>query len=309
MCTATSMNSQPVTTPESPNSSLHRAYEYAEKLNNSAVLCIELGKYNRAEVSLTKALRLSNAYNKKSIIDVCRCYHCTLDGCIHFTEDSNRALRAKAFAKSRGTQQASSVFDRRCNCQTSRHSSDFSHPESFIYKRAIRSTCLPISDGHIMGPALSLIITFNLGLAKHLRAIEGEQESVKPNTCRRALLERSLRLYQAVHDCLRSSSRASNERSHENFDNETMEDSATQFKLILCNNICHVHHCLNNPIRLSSDSKCTYHKYLERLLLALVSVVLRKAVRTSIESNCNDNNLRRFSIDHEGFWRTLLLLF
>lgn len=62
---------------------------YAQQLNNSAALCIEIGHYSRAIVSLQKALEL-NRSQKKGWKDrgqeVCKCYQCTLDACISFSE-------------------------------------------------------------------------------------------------------------------------------------------------------------------------------------------------------------------------------
>ena len=83
---------------------------YAQKLNNRAALCIEIGHYDRAIASLAKALRLS-AGNNHSNSDqhqrqhqhqeeeerqqqhqhrqpqpVCHCNYCSLDGCIAYSE-------------------------------------------------------------------------------------------------------------------------------------------------------------------------------------------------------------------------------
>ncbi len=64
---------------------------YAQQLNNSAVLCIEIGQYSRAITSLQKALEL-NKSSKKGWKDrgqeVCKCYKCTLDACIAYSEST-----------------------------------------------------------------------------------------------------------------------------------------------------------------------------------------------------------------------------
>ncbi|OEU07244.1 hypothetical protein FRACYDRAFT_251297 [Fragilariopsis cylindrus CCMP1102] len=82
---------------------------YAQKLNNRAALCIEIGHYDRAIASLAKALRLSAGNNHSSSDQhqhqrqhphqeeerqqyqhrpqpVCRCNYCSLDGCIAYSE-------------------------------------------------------------------------------------------------------------------------------------------------------------------------------------------------------------------------------
>ena len=64
---------------------------YAQQLNNSAALCIEVGQYSRAIASLQKALELNKSPNKgwkDRGEEVCRCYHCTLDACIAYSENT-----------------------------------------------------------------------------------------------------------------------------------------------------------------------------------------------------------------------------
>uniref|UniRef100_A0A7S4AX52 Uncharacterized protein n=1 Tax=Pseudo-nitzschia australis TaxID=44445 RepID=A0A7S4AX52_9STRA len=64
---------------------------YAQQLNNSAALCLEVGQYSRAIKSLQKALEL-NRNNKKEWKDrneqVCKCYQCTLEACISYSENT-----------------------------------------------------------------------------------------------------------------------------------------------------------------------------------------------------------------------------
>jgi len=78
-------------------------YAYAQKLNNSAALCIEVGAYDRAIASLQRALRLSELYMNDKIKTTttaassagqtsgtaCSCQECTLDGFIIFSESNN----------------------------------------------------------------------------------------------------------------------------------------------------------------------------------------------------------------------------
>ena len=64
---------------------------YAQQLNNSAALCIEVGQYSRAIASLQKALEINKSPNKgwkDRGEEVCRCYHCTLDACIAYSENT-----------------------------------------------------------------------------------------------------------------------------------------------------------------------------------------------------------------------------
>jgi hypothetical protein len=82
---------------------------YAQKLNNRAALCIEIGHYDRAIASLAKALRLSSSAGNNNnsnnsdqhqhqhqqyqhqehvqvVQPVCHCNCCSLDGCIAYSE-------------------------------------------------------------------------------------------------------------------------------------------------------------------------------------------------------------------------------
>jgi len=64
---------------------------YAQQLNNSAALCIEIGHYSRAIISLQRALELNRSHKKgwkDRGQEVCKCYKCTLDACIAFSENT-----------------------------------------------------------------------------------------------------------------------------------------------------------------------------------------------------------------------------
>ena len=70
---------------------------FAQKLNNSAVLCIEIGQYDRAIAMLAKALRLSELHSDDRMEDTaCLCQDCTLDGCISYSEDNTPSCVVKS---------------------------------------------------------------------------------------------------------------------------------------------------------------------------------------------------------------------
>ena len=304
--------SSQLSTSTSPTSSLHLSYVYAQKLNNNAALCIECGQYDRAESTLTKALRLSKAHIQKTKIKVCKCYHCTLDGCIIFSEDSQRALNVRATG--RGTLDASTVSKQ--HPTSSSCSSDISHRDCYIYKKAIRVPCLKICDGHNMGPVLSLIIAFNLGLTRHLRAMEeGGHEAANTDSHKRTFLEKSLRLYEVAYKCLKQRYSGSDNNG---YSNEAIDDySCLQFKIILFNNLCHAHRCLDglnksisNVSSICNGSESVHHKYHEGLLSALMCVLERKVTRKSGENDSNsihflNESPRTRFVDLEGFWKTV----
>ena len=285
-----------------PGSSNHLSYEYAQKLNNNATLCIECGQYKRAEASLTKALKLSklyNAYNKAR--EACRCYHCTLDGCIIFTEDSNPS----AIAKTRGKD---SLANRSIVAD---HRASYSYPispnnENSIYRRPIRVPCLPVTEGHYMDRVLSLIIVFNLGLSMYLRAItERDCEAANTKAQRLALLEKSLQLYEVAYKFLKEYLVIGDNNGN-----------CESYQVILCNNLYHVHRQINayktnGDIETGNDEDHLIttddQKYLEELLSALMCVLERNTHQASSDhySNYNWDCLRRRVIPLEGFWKTV----
>eukprot|EP00536_Pseudo-nitzschia_multiseries_P005583 jgi/Psemu1/12926/gm1.12926_g len=60
---------------------------YAQKLNNNAAMCIEIGYYERAIQSLQGALKCSQKQSDESLRQVCRCRECRVDGCTDFSAD------------------------------------------------------------------------------------------------------------------------------------------------------------------------------------------------------------------------------
>jgi len=65
----------------------HAHLLYAQKLNNNAAMCIEIGYYERAIQSLKKALKFSEKRSDESLKHACRCDGCKADGCIDFADD------------------------------------------------------------------------------------------------------------------------------------------------------------------------------------------------------------------------------
>ena len=72
---------------------------YAQQLNNSAAMCIEIGQFERAISSLQIGHKLLLNYQRKQKKDsgsltapdassYCECYQCTLDGCVVFSESN-----------------------------------------------------------------------------------------------------------------------------------------------------------------------------------------------------------------------------
>ncbi|VEU35505.1 unnamed protein product [Pseudo-nitzschia multistriata] len=79
--------------------------EYAQKLNNNAAWCIEIGYYERAIQSLQEALKYSQKQSDERLVQICRCNECILDGGIDFSADFGRIGQSRGpKVATRGTQ-------------------------------------------------------------------------------------------------------------------------------------------------------------------------------------------------------------
>ena len=261
------------------------AASYAQKLNNSAALCIEYGQYQRAEASLTKALRLSRMHieQKSQEKKTSRCYHgTTIDRCIQFTESQHPPSNEPT-----------------------------SMTSDFVYRRPIQVPPLqPSEDSCSAGDVLSIVVVFNLGLTMQLRAEEkqGEHDG-------RSCLQKALRLYEVAYNFLHqyySTGGRSAAIQHE---------GEIQFRMILCNNLYQVyrHEQLSNSSNLFShqdvQTRMQQQKYLEELLSTLMYIVERKngdQTNSDEENESSTSSLftdphnpqMRF-VDLEGFWKTV----
>ena len=186
-----------VSCPPSPS----RANLYAQELNNSAALCIEAGLFDRAIVSLKRALKLYKYQHKTQPITTCNFFEYTLEGCIIGTRELQRA----------------SLQDDSIAC------------DSFISKQPI---LVPARGRTTMGPALLLVITHNLGLAHHLIAL-GSEGSQRKDNVRSAMASYNI-AYQTQTNLIEHQPIDRNEA-------ETAAIRSNQFKMIIINNMSHLH--------------------------------------------------------------------
>ena len=265
--------------------SMNQCHLYAQKLNNSAALCIEIGQYDRAVLSLTKALRLSREQTDESMICTCRCRDCSLDGCIAYSE---------------------------CNPPVSKISQQGSSGCcSFVYRRPIRVPPQPILESHNMGRSLFLVITFNLGLAHHLSAMvtsqmtnpiisseeittnepqeQRDQEQPKPRNDTK-LIKKALQLYELSNNW---HSRITASRPLTVYDcDATGGVSSIRFRMILSNNMSHAHSLSSN------DTK--YRQCLENLLsTVMVAVEYRARTKHNSGSLGDDSESSSSSSDED----------
>jgi hypothetical protein len=180
----------------------------AKKLNNSAAFCIETGRYDRAVSNLVKALKLTEQID---ISASCTCKHCGLKACMAFSQRCD-STSVDSVASKRPKRRQSLI-------------SDESSEEGYIYRQPIRVAPQAMHEGHSMGLTLPLIITFNLALAHHLRAIEENQLDRKK-------LSKVLQLYEFAY---RWQMEEDDEQVH-----------CIRFTMIISNNLGEIHRAVNN---------------------------------------------------------------
>ena len=225
-------------------------------MNNSAASCIEIGLHDRAITSLKRALRLSKA-PQPSRENLCDCYRCTLDWCVIRSKTCTPELQVPPNRdEGRGAIETIDVDETEYE-----HRSDDENRNNrsgYIAHRPIKVKC----QGHAMGPALYLIITFNLALANHLIAI-GNRNNVSE---RNRTADRARELYKLTYKMQANLLQHESQR-----DPSTVSPAFTialrsiRFEMIILNNISQVYNLTEN---VTERDRC-----LERLLSTMMIVV------------------------------------
>ena len=301
-----------------------KSHMYAQQLNNSAALCIEIGYYDRAIVSLTKALRLwklefsdddtTDIMKMKRNNGICHCYHCSVDGCIYFSESSNEGFCLEHPPAFEDDTSSSSPY----NNDSSSGSTSIG---GYIYRRAIQITSKSILEGHNMGYTVYLIIVFNLALSNHLKAITSKNENKNCTD----FINRALAWYDhAMKWQARLTDRNSRHQSNHYFDesnicNESPSPSSTlpfsfnsmRFNMILLNNTSQVY-------RMSeSHDPMMYEQCLHNLLSKLMLVIdCKSRIKTIVQyydlscfGEYSLQSLHNNRLELDGFvWNTASLI-
>eukprot|EP00531_Pseudo-nitzschia_arenysensis_P018973 CAMPEP_0116128478 /NCGR_PEP_ID=MMETSP0329-20121206/7381_1 /TAXON_ID=697910 /ORGANISM="Pseudo-nitzschia arenysensis, Strain B593" /LENGTH=322 /DNA_ID=CAMNT_0003622619 /DNA_START=769 /DNA_END=1737 /DNA_ORIENTATION=- len=299
-------------------SCLGEANLYAQKLNNSAAFCIEIGQYDRAIKSLGKALKISamaldsNSSSDETTEDAtCFCINCSIEGCILYSESIPANLLAaqsqirvaspsEGSKKRRLVPQASqySLFKSRCPWRQAEEEEQHPQQQSAgfsIYRRPIQVSPQSISEKHNLGTTVSLLIIFNLALAHHQIALSISEEDKQLS-----VLKKTLKLYELAGSCYTRYKNRRNILGQE-------QTTADRFEMILCNNLSHVYRSSNQP------TKC--EACLERLTSSLMLFVDHKLAttgqqqqepQTEEESNCeNEQSLCAEEKERlDGFFQT-----
>ena len=306
---------------------------YAQKLNNAAASCIDSGQHDKAVFFLVKALRLSPTTKTYSAdqddIRACPSY-CLLDECIGYSEERASLHQYAERDPKCGPETKKQKIETKTRCAAPLEgfsvSEDVNEADGSIgytHKRPILVTPTIINEGRIMGPTLSLIITFNLALASHLKLIEAVA-SEDGRTCKsiatREMIGKVLRLYELAYQwegnfCQRQ--HGSNDETNTCSCNEKQEirkqkhhqdattstslprqndsesDSTTnrdetysslRFDMIVCNNLSQIHRMAQNHAK---EEKCLQH------LLSILMFVIdwqRERVNSGDEDANNDTS-------------------
>lgn len=132
---------------------------FAQKLNNNAAMCIEIGYYDKATQSLQRALNFYQKQSDESMIEICPCGKCESDGNIDFSAD----FRGKA--------------PRRISLSS--HCSDEGDDDEYIKKpsRSISKEDIKFLTKSISNPKLEKL------LADERRRLRGESADKNANWC------------------------------------------------------------------------------------------------------------------------------
>ena len=272
-----------------------RDHLYAQRLNNIAASCIDSGQYDKAVAFLVKAMVLSPAdtHTISSVDgpDICSCPHCSLDECIVYSgERAGIGLGAEPHHRTNyssgdccGSESKKRKIDTRCVTRrtfSANKNEDNNESIGFTHRTPILITPKIINEGHMMGPILSLIVTFNLALANHLMLIFNP--IAVSNTATRERLGKVLRLYELAykwegefhkrkHGSDTSSCNAKQElRKQQQQDSDQQPIAATGssssnsdnkcssllFDMFVCNNLSQIHRMAQNQ---SKQEKCLQH--------------------------------------------------
>lgn len=165
----------------------------AQNLNNNAALLIESGKLDEALLLLKQTLDYVKEHGDQQ-----ECRSSALDECIATSQEESCETISMG----------SSAVNTKGNSY------------NYIYKRPIRVNC----DEQSIGGNMQSIITFNIALAHHLKALRGA-----PSTNSKQLI-RTLSLYELAHQMQRFYT----------------DGRSFYFEMIILGNIGHIHNVLNN---------------------------------------------------------------
>lgn len=249
-----------------PGQEIYPIQLLAQKLNNRAAHCIEIGDYETAVSSLVRALRIAEVSTSAASADdddfameveappTCSCRYCSLDYCMTYSQQV-------------ASQSEKSSMDELLYCEASTKVDAGNVGGGYVYRQPIRVSPQTMNEGHSMGVVLPLILTFNLALTHHLSSLSSGQKA------ERSKLQRVLRLYELAYRW--------------QIEEEDHQVESIRFTMVIANNLGEIHRAVSNH---DKHQKCLQH-----LLSTLMFIV---------DCNSQDNNNGSgTAIDMDGFLR------
>lgn len=238
----------------------------AQKLNNRAAECIEVGQYSMAIGNLVRALKISEEAAGSMDVDnedednetqsppCCSCQFCCLDYCMTYSQQVSRQSETSSCTSDDGKNECG----------------------GYVYQRPIRVSPQTMTEGHSMGSVLPLILTFNLALAHHLAALPS---NATHDVADKAKLQRVLRLYELAYRW--------------QFEEESIQAESLRFTIVIANNLGEIHRAVSNRDK--------HQKCLEHLLSTLMFMVDCHQTSTDGASSLTGNITN--TMDMDGFLR------
>mmetsp|Transcript_25773 Transcript_25773/g.29524 ORF Transcript_25773/g.29524 Transcript_25773/m.29524 type:complete len:272 (-) Transcript_25773:61-876(-) len=202
----------------------------------------------------------------ESMTMVCPCYHCTVDGCIEYSE-MNKSYFMTDNDESDGNDAFLCQAITNTDADTDTDNSS-SVSASYIYRRPIQVTPHSIQEEHNMGSTLCLMIAFNLALAYHLKAISMQNNNSSSTTRRQyqKYITVALKLYTHVLQWQARLIQQQDDNAYYHEESSATIHSGMRFKMILLNNMSQLY-------RQHETSSSSYQLCLQSLLSNIMLVV------------------------------------
>lgn len=279
-----------------------RMNQFAQELNNSAASCIEIGLYSRAISSLKRALKLYKHQEKLAgeITNtvLCKCMDCTLDGCV--CRSGSQHLPSTSTTRTTPTTP-------HLNGETTRKDNNLSSSSSCytnISQQPIRVRC----QGHTIGPALSLIIVYNIALANHLIAVYTTNNTSGE---RKIYVSSALAIYRFIYEKLLAEDK--NKSEFELHRPVLASLQSVRFEMIILNNICEMYSLNDDNLLLVGNSTNNHdsggkQQHYRRRLWSIMMVVVDHNLMATNDTDGNSNTERMWRIQLDNFIKNAITM-
>lgn len=171
----------------------------AQRLNQQGAYCLETGRYDKAISNFVKGMEYSKQQDKNK---ACQCNECTVDACIRYSHGLVVKQKEQQWQEMGHTTTATqndydNNDDNEWRLLSNQSSDDTGGYKYSLYQQPIFIS--PKSFGHSMGIALPKIITFNLALAYHLKALKTQIYDEHEDDEEYQHFQLAIKLYQLIY--------------------------------------------------------------------------------------------------------------